>query len=177
MNYSIIGVDPSSHRLAVVVLGAQPEWRVRSLPTDEIARVAQAYSWMEWFIKRRVAIYPTYVAIEKPVMGIGGPGSTIPQAEVHGALVAAAVHAGAVYIEKVNNKIWKKSVVGSGSAKKEQIKDFVRLTWPTDYLEYEEKAKDNYSSVKQQELYISDLADARAIAEYMKNFVIDNGMV
>jgi hypothetical protein len=175
--YNVVGVDPSSRSLAVVVLGPSPTWAIRRLPDDEITRVSQANYWFGWYIQQLVKAAPTYVFIEKPVMAIGGPGSTIPQAEIQGALIAASVSVGAQYVEKVNVKQWKKSICGNGNAPKILVMEHVKNSWPKDYAEYEVKAKSMSFSVKQQNLLLSDLADARAIAEYGQQFVITNGMV
>jgi Holliday junction resolvasome RuvABC endonuclease subunit len=133
MSDVVIGVDPSSRKLAAVVsiigqeIDAQPV--TRALPQDKPVACLTAYEWMKTLVTEHLDSGPVYVYIELPVFGRGGPGSTIPQAQVNGALQAGAQQAGAIVIS-VNNSHVKKATVGKGNASKDEITQWVSVVWP-----------------------------------------------
>lgn len=131
----IVGVDPSSAKLAatIAVPGSEPKvvQRKTTLSRDRVRACVSAYDWMT----ELVGEYPdhdVYVFIEAPVFGRGGPGSTIPQAQINGALTAAASKAGAT-VTSVNNAHCKKEVVGKGNANKDDIAAWCKTAWPKVY--------------------------------------------
>jgi len=71
-----------------------------------------------------------YVYQEAPIMGVGGPRATIVQAQVGGALMAAAVRLNAPFF-LVNNQSWKKRVCGKGNIPKDQVAVRMAEVWPT----------------------------------------------
>ena len=75
---------------------------------------------------------PPRLFLEEPVMGRGGPGATIPQAFVDGAIMAGAYQAGAV-LSLINNSSWKKKVCGNGNANKLVVSEWVEENWPVLY--------------------------------------------
>jgi Holliday junction resolvasome RuvABC endonuclease subunit len=77
--------------------------------------------------------YPdTAVYLEEPVIGRNAR-STIVQAQVGGAVMAAACRANVFYFELVNNSHWKKGVVGKGNAGKPEIAAWLEEKWPNAY--------------------------------------------
>jgi Holliday junction resolvasome RuvABC endonuclease subunit len=71
------------------------------------------------------------VYMEMPLVGRSAH-STIVQAQVGGAVLAAADNAG-VDFHLVNVNTWKKQVVGKGNAKKEDVAEWLRDNWPDAY--------------------------------------------
>lgn len=134
---SLIGIDPSSRKLAAVygTVGDEPyvQYTIEKLPQDKPTACLMAYEWMHRLVSiQDVTKHKVYAAIELPVLGRGGPGSTIPQAQINGALLAGAQAAGAIVI-LVNNARAKKEVVGKGNASKDDIRRWVKQAWPALY--------------------------------------------
>jgi Holliday junction resolvasome RuvABC endonuclease subunit len=129
----VIGVDPSSKKLACVVsvIGEEPDvlFHTKTLPQDKPTSCLMAFEWMRTLVEINEPRGRVFVFVELPVLGRGGPGSTIPQAQVNGALLAGAQMAGAEVIP-VNNSRAKKEVVGRGNANKDDIREWVRVAWP-----------------------------------------------
>ena len=138
MTHYIIGVDPSSRKLAAVIASPEAESKVRTavkaLPQDKPTACLMAFEWLRALVESLDG--DVYVFIELPVFGRGGPGSTIPQAQVNGALLAGGHRAGAS-VNLVNNARVKKEIVGKGNATKDDIRDWVRESWPALYEEIE----------------------------------------
>lgn len=155
-----IGVDPAGTRLhAVVIRGDGFSLATRQLPSEAVVRVVAADRWIYSLVKQyRRDGASVVVAVEEPVLGLrgrAGANATLPNAKVHGALLASAMRAKAVVIP-VNNMRWKKVVVGKGNAGKPQIAAFVKRTWPKLYIE----AKG-----------VQDFMDASCIARYAQYVV------
>lgn len=159
MSSVVIGVDPSSRKLAAVisVVGDEPnvEHTTKSLPQDKPTACLMAFEWMRTLIEINETRGKVYVFIELPVLGRGGPGSTIPQAQINGALMAGAQIAGAEVVP-VNNARAKKEVVGRGNANKDDIRVWVKEAWPSLYEKIE---KDQ------------DLCDSAMIYQYGKQTI------
>ena len=154
-----IGVDPSSRKLAAVmcVVGNEPsvKFTTKAIPVDKPTSCLLAFEWMRTLVELHQSQGDVYVFVELPVLGRGGPGSTIPQAQVNGALLAGAQMAGAEVIP-VNNSHVKKDVIGRGNANKDDIKQLVKEAWPK---LYEQISKDQ------------DLCDSAMIYMYGKNVI------
>jgi len=71
------------------------------------------------------------VYMEMPLVGRSAH-STIVQAQVGGAVLAAADNAG-VEIHLVNVNTWKKQVVGKGNSTKEDVAEWLSNNWPDAY--------------------------------------------
>lgn len=154
----IVGIDPSSTKLAVVTLiPGHRGWKVlahkytlgpKYHPTCTLHATAA--------IRRHVTQSPIadqlqrYAFVEAPVVGKGGVRSTMVQAFTSGATQAALLGAG-FNVELVQNTAWKKSIVGSGNAAKGDVAEALRLRWP---VQQARVADDQ------------DLLDALAIALY-----------
>jgi Holliday junction resolvasome RuvABC endonuclease subunit len=136
----IIGVDPSSRKLAAIVsvMGDEPnvEHVTKALPQDKPTACLMAFEWMRNLIEANAPRGDVHVFIELPVFGRGGPGSTIPQAQINGALLAGAQMAGGA-VTPVNNARVKKEVIGRGNANKDDIRVWVKEAWPSLYAKIE----------------------------------------
>lgn len=154
----VIGIDPSSAKLAAVLsaVGDEPgaTLHVKRLPKDKPEACQVAFEWVTELVQS-VPMDDVYVYIEYPVLGRGGPGSTIPQALINGALQAGARMAGAT-VYSVNNAHCKKVVIGRGNANKDDIRAWVKEAWPA---LYEKIGKDQ------------DLCDSAMIYVYGKRVV------
>lgn len=132
----VVGVDPSSAKLAATIgtPGSEPHIQQRkcSLSRDKPKACRQAHEWIAALVQEQGEDADVYVFLELPVMGRGGPGSTIPQARINGAVTAGAEIAGATVVD-VNNAHCKKDVVGRGNATKDDIAAWCREAWPHAY--------------------------------------------
>lgn len=128
----LIGCDPSSRKIALVVTPAGEEHlqvRAFDLPQNVIPALALAYRITRRFVRRyAVKGHQVHLCIEEPVVGKGGAYATIKQSKVHGAIVAGAVAAGAT-VTTVQNSTWKKTVTGKGNNSKVQVAQWVRKDW------------------------------------------------
>lgn len=130
---TVIGIDPSSKKLAFCITypGSEkyPELHTKRLPEGILQATGAAFE--EAFLCFRefpdAAVY-----MEEPVVG-RNMRSTIVQAQVGGAVMAAADRAGLPYFELVNNSHWKKEVLGKGNAKKPDITAWLEENWREAY--------------------------------------------
>jgi hypothetical protein len=93
-------------------------------------RINQAFDFLVDYsigVKERDGQYPA-LFLEAPVMGKGGPGSTIPQAFVSGGVIAGARQGGAT-ISLVNNQTWKKEICGNGNINKLAVSEWTEENW------------------------------------------------
>lgn len=139
----IIGIDPSSRKLAAVanVLGETSfDVHIKELPPKLPAETCLlAYVWM-----RRICYhyssegYQVKCYLEAPISAgaKGGVKALIPQAQVSGALLAGAKSIRASHIELVSIQTWKKIVVGAGNATKPQIRQWAQQYWGALYKDY-----------------------------------------
>lgn len=160
----IFGIDPSSRKLAVVygVLGQEDKtkFKTKKLPQEKPESCSIAYSWIKGLLEsvaedESADLKEIYVFVELPVLGRGGAGSTIPQAQINGALLGGAFSAG-VNVIPVNNVRVKKEVIGKGNANKDGIKEWLSVAW---------------SSMYNQVHADQDLCDASMIYTYGKRVV------
>lgn len=141
MNIAIIGIDPSSRKLASIsaVLGHEQNYSIDTIglfPKDRPRSCSVAYKWMRQLVTAQFEVCDeVYVFIEAPVLGRGGARATIPQAQVGGSLLAGAFAAHATDIVLVNNQRAKKEVVGKGNASKDEVRAWVRMIWPAVFKE------------------------------------------
>lgn len=130
---TVIGIDPSSKKLAFCVTGhyyyVPEEHHTVRLPEGILQATGAAFEEALLFFQKYsdAAVY-----MEEPVVG-RNVRSTIVQAQVGGAVMAAADRAGLPYFELVNNSHWKKEVLGKGNAKKEEISEWLEKNWPEAY--------------------------------------------
>lgn len=136
---TVCGIDPSSKKVAVVEssrnMRKEPLVHVLEFESEDIEhKVLEAYEFvfnliME--IRDRDDESPA-IFLEAPVVGIGGPGATIPQAFISGAIMVAAAEALSV-LKLVNNKAWKKRTLGNGNIAKKDIQERMIEVWPQLY--------------------------------------------
>jgi Holliday junction resolvasome RuvABC endonuclease subunit len=120
MKSPIIGVDLSSRKIAAIVLSDDDEpplAQTMSVPkkasrADELLILSEQAEAFFTLLSSR------YVFVESPVVGRGGARPTILQAQVDGLVQSLAVKCGHRAVYPVNNKAWKKAVVGNGNAAK-----------------------------------------------------------
>lgn len=129
--FTVVGIDPSARKLVAVLMRGD-EWEIvkRTMPKDNVVRCTVAYKWVRELV--RATPRPCAFFIEKPVFGRGGPSGTLPLAEIHGAMLAAATVAGADLVFPVHNMSWKSKIVGRiprGSNHKKYVTKHVRMHW------------------------------------------------
>jgi Holliday junction resolvasome RuvABC endonuclease subunit len=138
-NAIIIGCDPSSKKLAAVIsfIGKEEDADIdiyKLKAKEKALSCAMAFTWARRLGRKCLEQSADVVVfVEAPVFGRGGPGSTIPQAQINGALLAGFSMAG-ITVMTANNSHWKKEVIGKGNANKVQIKEWVQQYWPAMYL-------------------------------------------
>jgi Holliday junction resolvasome RuvABC endonuclease subunit len=167
---TILGIDPSSTKLAIVVgdsrgLAVKDHLTVKLSATDRPSACKTAYDATLNVLMGQHHV--AAVCLEEPVMGRGGPGSTIPQAMISGAIQAAvaqfwalgnAWNEGAEETEfyLANNQSWKKAVLGKGGGDKDFIADWVKENEPVAFSQF----------VTPRGLVDQDLCDALCIYRY-----------
>ena len=128
----VIGVDPDSKRITVVIsIGDDFKVRRKALPeTKDVSEwCASAYR----FIYRIVKDYKAqgrdvYVGIESPFANPKAPSAVVPLGRLNGAMHAAAYMAGATTYP-VTIATWKKEVCGKGNMTKPQIAAWCKVYW------------------------------------------------
>lgn len=140
MDHVILGVDPSSRKVAVTTTWSGwnlPELFTIDLPENHSEGCGLAFRrFFEYIsgVRERTGCTP-FVFQEEPLMAFGrnmNANSTITQARIGGALEAACSEA-MVPVKLINNKVWKKVVVGNGNAGKPEISDWVHENLPDAY--------------------------------------------
>lgn len=135
-----MGVDPSSRKVAVTTTWIgwdEPELFTIDLPENHSEGCGLAFRrFFEYIsgIKERTGHTP-FVFQEEPLMAFGrnmNAKSTITQARIGGSLEAACAEA-LVPVFLVNNKVWKKEVIGNGGAGKPEIAEWVHDNLPDAY--------------------------------------------
>ena len=155
---TVLGLDPSSVKLAAVE-SSDPR---RDVPTLHVyhfeheaieEKVSEAFDWLfdllMGILERDEA--PPVVYLEAPVMGVGGPGATIPQAFISGSLMAACVQAG-VPVKLINNQTWKKRALGHGNIGKPEVRERMKDTWPKLYKRVPIMEKGDFKGFPDQDL-------------------------
>lgn len=132
----VLGVDPSTKKLAIIGTRnrdkQEPEaWTIK-LPNDVIDRCGEAFNAFGGLLydltQQSDGVAPR-VYLEAPVLGRGGPHSTISQSQVGGAVMAACSEYRCPLV-LVNNASWKKQVCGNGGFGKPEIYKAMRSVWP-----------------------------------------------
>jgi len=125
----IYGFDLSSRKIAVVTFDGDvdvftAEVKKQQSRAQELLQLSQA---LDEYLGGRV---PGYCYIEAPVVGRGGARPTVLQSQVDGLIQVAALRSGQLGCYSVNNKTWKKAIVGNGNASKEQSAAWLAATHP-----------------------------------------------
>lgn len=147
---TVIGIDPSSKKLALCITNGTkvPTFHKINLPVGLHSATGVAYREVFCLLESFNGLARVYM--EEPLVGVGGVHSTIVQAQVGGAVMAAAANIG-TRLELVNVGSWKKQVVGNGKAKKPEVAAWLEENWKKAY---------NLAAGDQ------DLIDAAAINRY-----------
>jgi Holliday junction resolvasome RuvABC endonuclease subunit len=153
----VVGIDPSSKKLAWTVLTSGSLWCGSArLPLKKADPYTPNNAAVAMTVARELVGYAADLArepvffIEMPVVGRGGVYSSLSQAYVNG-VVQAVVSAQGHEIVLVHPSKWKSRVVGKGSATKPDVAEYLRLRWP-----------DLYAAANGDE----DIIDSAAIALY-----------
>jgi Holliday junction resolvasome RuvABC endonuclease subunit len=132
-----LGVDPAAARLDAVALFPDGKYQLYKLtmPKTIVDRCVEGQRWIEGIVKELLLIDVVVVGIEEPLVSTrfgvrAGANGGLPTAKVHGALLAGAKRAGAVEVLPVNNKTWKRTIVGNGNANKPKVNRWVKVHWP-----------------------------------------------
>lgn len=128
----VVGIDPSSHKLAAVVTDGDKiiDTLTIKLRDDKQIACGQAFRWIqECIIDPHNMMMEGHIYMEAPIMGVGGPGSTIPQAQIGGAVMAGAAVL-QVSLTLANNQAWKRQVCGKGNIRKDQVAGAMLTVWP-----------------------------------------------
>lgn len=115
---NIIGFDLSSRKIAMMDLGLVP--RAKTFAVKKKAARRDELRELEELLHEELekGYLGDWAFIEAPVVGRGGARPTILQAQVDGIIQAATVRYGLRGGYSVNNKTWKREVVGNGNASK-----------------------------------------------------------
>lgn len=137
MNRAVIGLDPSSAKIAMTIAidGAKPYMLSRNfVKGGDIGLICLAM-----FRYTRSKLLPlvndndeVHMFIEEPVY-VRGHAAVIRQARANGAILAGARSAGA-RTHLVQNTSWKKKVIGNGNANKAAVSRWVRDNWSYAYV-------------------------------------------
>lgn len=133
-NPTVVGVDPSSKKIAIYTSWGTGHQTVTFRGHKGTTRHEVNFHFYESCrLYFRDLPRPFHLFIEQPVVGVGGPRSTIVQAQSGAAVTLAAVRTGAASITEVNNKTWKKAVVGNGNSSKDAVKAWLEAKHPDKY--------------------------------------------
>lgn len=124
----VLGIDPSSKKLAFCLTDTHSKiftLTTISLPAGALQATGAAYRGAFSFFEQHKE--ELHIYMEAPVVG-RSIGPTIIQAQVGGAVMAAAQNVG-VPLHLVNNMTWKKVVLGKGNLKKEEVAEKLRGIW------------------------------------------------
>lgn len=159
----VVGVDPGSRKVAVVVNtpGSNLLW-THAVPDDLLRSQAchQLFTATRQFLAaltdRNVAVW-----VEEPVVGRNRR-TALHQGQVHGVIMTAALHSGITSVYSVGNTVWKKAMVGIGNASKSSCRAWLSHERP-------ELARDCAND--------ADLIDAACIAIYGRGILARAGHI
>jgi len=131
-----MGIDPDTKKLSIVeaVNTKQKKPWVHTIPLpsskhqDRAGFAFRGVAELIYQLNERDGRLPI-IYMEAPIMGIGGPGATIPQCYIQGAVMAAASEFD-VKVIQVNNQTWKKRICGNGGINKADIPAAMKEVWP-----------------------------------------------
>lgn len=129
---TVVSIDPSSRKLAVVVTPRPRKFTVavKKLSENHVLGSGQAFSFVDDLLRKVLRSDDNVVVyLERPVMGRGGAHSTIVQSQISGAVMAAASRLG-VPVTMVNNQSWKKRICGRGNIDKAEVAARMATIWP-----------------------------------------------
>lgn len=127
---NVVGLDLSTKKLAIVGDFAGT-YRYASITLGQKLpeSTEEARQTVRQWLRRVTSSNVCHAYVEQPVVGVGGVQTTLKQSYINGAVQAALVAEGYIVHPLVSNSHWKKEVIGSGRASKEEITDWVRTNW------------------------------------------------
>jgi Holliday junction resolvasome RuvABC endonuclease subunit len=137
----VLGIDASSKKIAFTYTSPSSPNRFRAyvLSSGKVKTLAcrDAYNFIYTVLDDYVCFGDTvHVFLERLLVAPGRIGATVPQAQVAGAVMAAVGEfqgRGVATLQFAQVGSWKKLVVGSGSASKEQVASHLKRRWPQAY--------------------------------------------
>lgn len=125
----IIGIDPAARKLAI--------WTgvfsvFKKLPMDDAQACGISFRELSSVLTDLSTPVKPHVIYMESSISRGNPRAGIVQAHAVGALLAAAAEFG-VEVRRVDNMTWKKRLIGSGRAEKEDIAQYVKGREPSLY--------------------------------------------
>lgn len=132
---SVLGLDLSSRKIALMGRNDRTGWFCETWVAPKKMKnrgeiLAHFLDPFTAFIQDTVAQGPTWMFVENPLVGIGGPHATIVQAQVQGLVLGTSVRSGVAAAYPVNVQTWKKDVVGRGNAPKDAVASWLRSECP-----------------------------------------------
>lgn len=130
---TVVGVDPGSRKLAVVVNtpGSNflwtyqvPQGTLRPQACDQLFTAIHAFLASVGESRDEIAVW-----VEEPVVGKNRRGALM-QGQVHGVAMTAALQSGITSVYSVGNTTWKKETVGAGNASKPQCREWLAREHP-----------------------------------------------
>lgn len=127
---TIIGIDPSSKKLALCITATGVLQKdVIRLPVGVYSATGTAYREVFCYLESLNGSAVVYM--EAPLVG-RSVASTLVQAQVGGAVIAAARNSG-TKLKLVNVGTWKKQVCGKGNLQKPEVAEWLEKNWPEAY--------------------------------------------
>lgn len=128
----IIGIDPDSHRITIVITDGD-DFKVRRKHLPESKDVGEWCASAERFVYGVCKEYikqgrDVFVGIESPFANPRAPSAVVPLSRLNGAMHAGAYRAGAKTYP-VTISTWKKEVCGKGNMTKPQIAAWCKTYW------------------------------------------------
>lgn len=129
-----MGIDLGTHKASYVVL--DHDQSIVSAHTEDCGNVIRHISLraVAQFITGTAKFYQVdHIWVEEAIIGNNRKYS-IQLAQMQGAVLYALTDCYHLYgarIESIDNKVWKKLIVGNGNATKNQIRDYIHVTHPS----------------------------------------------
>lgn len=132
---TVLGLDLSSRKIALMGRNERSGWFCETWVAPKKVKnrgeiLAQFLDPFTAFVEEAVARGPTWMFVENPLVGVGGPHATIVQAQVQGLVLGTSVRSGVAAAYPVNVQTWKKDVVGRGNASKDEVAAWLKRECP-----------------------------------------------
>lgn len=135
----VVGIDPSSRKIAVVAHHVETNSTIcraytmyKTSERFDNAAIGRAVAHMHDFLAEVESMEPTalrHAWVEDPIVGRGGVASTMKQVFIQGVVRGHLAHAG-FHVYGVHPSTWKADVVGNGRAEKSDVLRAVKTQWP-----------------------------------------------
>jgi len=123
----VCGIDLGARKVAISTFVDGELTLAQSLEVPKTTRARELRTLGEWtFGYTKIA---NYAFVEEPLIG-RGVRSSLQIAQTAGAVMSAMGGLLAIDSRFVDNKTWKKQVVGNGNASKEMIEEWLKRTHP-----------------------------------------------